>query len=76
MKYTKEKLKEYGIDYNVVYDDYGVRPELIVKNLHDSMRYDLNINWSSDDVFIENAIDKFLVESRKEKLIRLNEIYK
>ena len=75
MKYTKEILKQYGISYHVVYDDYGVRPELIVKNLHDSMRYDLNINWSSDDVFIENAIDKFLVESRKEKLIRLNEIY-
>ncbi len=74
MKYTKEKLKEYGIDYNVVYDDYGVRPEIIVKNVYDSMRYDLNIKWSSDDAFIENAIDKFIIKLRKEKLIRLNNL--
>ncbi len=82
MKYTKDTLKQYGLDYTVVYDDYGVKPEIIVKNAHDSMRYKIQLpvrviwenKWSVED-YIDDAIDKFIIKLRKEKLIRLNEIY-
>jgi hypothetical protein len=75
MKYTKEKLKEYGISYNVIYDDYNIRPEVIIENINgDYMRYKKDFNYISIDDYIDNAIDKFIAESRKEKLIRLNEV--
>ena len=80
MKYTDEILKQYDLAYSIVYDEETLAPIIIVKNYKgDSKKYKIittstfNADYLSD--FIDETINKFIVELRKEKLIRLNEIF-
>lgn len=75
MKYTTEVLKTLGLSYSVAHDDKTFAPDIIVENNNgDFIRYKTTMIDIMDNDAVDSAIDKFLVENRKEKLIRLNEI--
>jgi hypothetical protein len=57
----------------VTYDDYNGALNVIVENKNgDFMRY-INKPFKFD--YVDRAIDKFIIECRKEKLKKLYEIY-
>jgi len=74
MKYDDNILKYYGIKYSIIYNEV-YQPEIIIENIsRDIMRVKTTMIQIMDLNAIDNAIDKFLIESRKEKLQKLNEI--
>lgn len=79
MKYTKEELKQYGLICNYVDDPFCSGPEIIIDHhaSGDFMRYRfpiVNNKYISEDEAIDNAVDRFLIQKRKEKLIMLNNL--
>ena len=75
MKYTSKILKKLGLSYKVTHNEETWAPEIIIENNNgDFMRYKTTMIDIEDNNMVDHAIDKFLVECRKEKLQRLNEI--
>lgn len=76
IKYTKERLKELGITASLVQDEDTWRPSLIIESSNGSfMRYPpTTMIELKDSNLIDDAIDSFIVQLRKEKLQKLNEI--
>lgn len=76
VKYTKERLEELGITVSHSHAEDTWRPSLIVEGSDGRfMRYPPTIMIELMDTnLIDAAIDRFIVQLRKEKLQKLNEI--
>ena len=74
-KYTDEVLKKLGISYTLRYDEKILAPIVTVKNSNGDFReYKITMISIYDHNGINNAIDNFIIEMRKEKLIRINKV--
>jgi len=75
MKYTDEILKQHGLMYAITYDENTLAPIIIVKNSKGYFKkYKTTMISINDYNGIEYAIGDFIIELRKQKLIKLNEI--
>ena len=73
--YTKERQKYLGIGCLIVYDENTFLPIIKIIDKNGIMRYyKTTMTDISDNNSIDSAIDKFLLDLRKEKLQKLNEI--
>ena len=67
IKYTNEYQEYIGIKVTLIYDENDFSPKLIVQGKDESIKYEIeyknHIMKSVDD-----AVDKFIMKSRKEKL--------
>lgn len=71
-KYTKEFLKENNIIYNHIADNIT---NIYVENVKtgDSIRYNNLKNRKDLGEIVDDAIDHFLSQQRKEKLKKIND---
>jgi len=72
-KYNKYRLEELGITVLEDEDDIW-NPSLIIESSDGSfMRYNIHNNVVIDESLVDIAIDRFIVQLRREKIQKLNE---
>ena len=76
IKYTKERLEYLGIIVLISVDENTWSPSVIVEgNDGCFMRYPpITMTILNDSNIVDNAVDMFLIQLRKEKLQKLNEV--
>jgi hypothetical protein len=76
IKYTKERLEELGIDIIIPIDENTWKPSVIVEGNDGSfMRYPpVTMTELYDSNIVDDAVDLFIIQLRKEKLKKLNEV--
>ena len=72
-KYNKYRLEELGITVLEDEDDIW-NPSLIIESSDGSfMRYNIHNNVVIDESLVDIAIDRFIVQLRREKIQKINE---
>ena len=81
MKYTNEMLKQYGLDYNIIYDEKTFEPLIMIyysknenlQNYDNFFKYKTTITEIIYGNAIDDAIDNFIAKSKNDVL---DEIYR